>query len=62
MIEAERQGELEAIASMDAGIRAVPAVAAVNRKYDERVRLYKAGERQWDTSVSLTMILRGEKG
>lgn len=62
MIEAERQGDLEAIASMDAGIRAVPAVAAVNRKYDERVRLYKAGEKQWDTSVSLTMILRGEKG
>lgn len=60
MIEAERQGELEAIMSVhsESGEK---AVSAVNAKYDERLRLYRAGVKQWDTLVSVTMILRGIK-
>ena len=60
MIEAGRQNDLEAVASMHSD-RAEAAVAAVNAKYDERLRLYRAGEKQWDASVSLTMIVRGVK-
>ena len=60
MIEAGRQSRLEAIRSADSG-RAAPALAAVNRQFDERLRLYRAGIRQWDTSVSLTMVVRGVK-
>lgn len=33
----------------------------INRKYDKRIELYDKGIKQWDTSVVLTMILRGEK-
>lgn len=60
MIEAQRQTNLEAIASAHSDQDA-EAVAAVNAKYGERLRLYRAGIKQWDTSVSVTMILRGEK-
>ena len=60
MLEAWRQNDLEAIASMHSD-HAAAAVKAVNAKHDERLRLYRAGEKQWDTSVSLTMILRGVK-
>ena len=60
MIEADRQCDLEAIASAYAG-DTNEVVAAVNSKYDERLRLYKTGNKQWDTAVSVTMILRGTK-
>ena len=60
MIEEGRQSTLEAIRSARSD-HADAAVAAVNRKYDERLRLYRAGIRQWDTSVSVTMIVRGVK-
>ena len=33
----------------------------VNEKFDKRISLYDAGVKLWDTNVSLTMILRGEK-
>jgi hypothetical protein len=33
----------------------------INRKYDKRISQYDAGSKQWDTNVSLTMILRGVK-
>ncbi len=33
----------------------------INAKYDERVRLFESGQKQWDTRVSLVMALRGEK-
>lgn len=33
----------------------------INSKYDKRVELYDNGIKQWDTNVSVTMILRGEK-
>ena len=60
MIEAMRQSALEAIGSVHSD-HAEKAVAAVNAKYDERLRLYREGVKQWDTSVSVTMILRGVK-
>ena len=60
MIEAKRQNDLEAIKSSyheyDEKV-----INAVNAKYEERLRLYHEGIKQWDTSVSLTMIVRGSK-
>ena len=61
MIEAQHQNDLEAIGSMHSD-HAGEAVAAVNAKYAERLRLYRAGIKQWDTAVSVTMIVRGKKG
>ena len=60
MIEAGRQSCLEAIQSAHSD-HADKAISAVNQKYDERLRLYRAGIKQWDTSVSITMIVRGIK-
>ena len=60
MIEADRQTALEAIRS--AHLDKDEAVcAAVNAKYNERLRLYREDIKQWDTAVSLTMIIRGVK-
>jgi ubiquinone/menaquinone biosynthesis C-methylase UbiE len=33
----------------------------INSKYDKRIDLYDRGIKQWDTSLSVTMILRGTK-
>jgi ubiquinone/menaquinone biosynthesis C-methylase UbiE len=33
----------------------------VNARYDKRIALYDTGEKQWDTYLSLTMVLRGVK-
>lgn len=33
----------------------------VNMRFDQRIALYNAGEKQWDTTVCVTMILRGVK-
>ena len=60
MIESERAGDLEAIVSMHSP-KDQEAVRAVNAKYDERIRLYKIGEKQWDTAVSVNLIARGVK-
>lgn len=60
MIEAMRQSDLEAILRASSS-GAEKAVSAVNAKYGERLRLYREGIKQWDTSVSATMILRGVK-
>ncbi len=60
MLEAMRQTSLEAIQRCHAPGRE-QAINAVNEKFDERLRLYRAGVKQWDTSVSLTMIARGVK-
>lgn len=60
MIEAMRQCALEAIQSVHSDC-AKRVISAVNAKYDERLRLYCEGIKQWDTSVSVTMILRGVK-
>jgi len=32
-----------------------------NAKYDARIARYDRSENQWDTNVSITMIVRGEK-
>lgn len=32
-----------------------------NKKYDKRIELYNKGIKQWDTNMSVTMILRGIK-
>ncbi len=33
----------------------------IDQRYNKRIELYNAGIKQWDTSVSLTMVLRGIK-
>lgn len=33
----------------------------VNAKYDKRIMLYDKGIKQWDTDMSVTMIIHGEK-
>ena len=33
----------------------------INGKYDKRIELYDKGIKQWDTNVSVTMVVRGEK-
>ena len=58
MIEAKRQTDLEAIQSAHSE-HTEKVISAINAKYDERLRLYHEGIRQWDTSVSITMIVRG---
>ena len=60
MIEAMRQTDLEAIRSVHSN-QTEKAISAVNAKYDQRLRLYREGIKQWDTSVSVTMIIRGTK-
>ena len=60
MIEEGRQSSLEAIRSAHSN-HADKAISAVNNKYDERLKLYRTGIKQWDTSVSVTMIIRGIK-
>ena len=61
MIEAMRQDNLEALQSMHSP-DAQKAIDAVNTKYDHRIRLYREGIKQWDTNISVTMIVRGRKG
>ena len=60
MIDEGRKAALEAIHSAHSD-GAEKAVAAVNQKYDERLKLYRAGIKQWDTAVSVTMMVRGVK-
>ena len=35
--------------------------ADINRRYDARITQYNSGDKQWDVSISFTMILRGVK-
>lgn len=68
MIEAARQNDLEGIESV---FHTMPEHFAekeicemkrlANMKYDIRKAQYDRGEKQWDTSVSVIMILRGVK-
>lgn len=60
MIEAMRQNDIEAVQSARPG-QADEIISVIHSKYDERLRLYREGIRQWDTSVSVTMIVRGMK-
>lgn len=61
MIEAMRQTDMEAVQSVHSD-HTDEIISVINSKYDERIRLYREGIRQWDTSVSVTMISRGTKG
>lgn len=36
-------------------------ISIVNAKYDKRIELYDNGIKQWDTNLSVTMIMRGVK-
>jgi len=66
MIEANRQVSLEAIDSVprtapgrfsDRDIDEMKRLA--NARFDARVALYLRGEKQWDTDVSVIMVVRG---
>ncbi|MCM1305066.1 MAG: class I SAM-dependent methyltransferase [Lachnospiraceae bacterium] len=68
MIDAHRQTSIDAADSL---LRAAPGVVSaeevcemkglIGQRYDKRMELYNAGIKQWDTSTSLTMVLRGVK-
>ncbi len=36
-------------------------ISLINQKYDKRISLYKTGERQWDTDVTLLTVIRAVK-
>ena len=68
MINANRKGAVDNIESLtqigkgivsDSEIEELKHI--VNAKYDKRIELYDNGIKQWDTNVSLTMIMRGIK-
>jgi len=59
MIEAMRQNDLEAV-NQNKIDGSEKIIEIINRKYNKRLQLYRTGDRQWDTSVSVTMIIRGE--
>ena len=68
MINANRQNDLDNIERMEsvapgAVSRADREMLArlVNERYDRRLALYEAGEKQWDVTLGLTMLLRGVK-
>lgn len=68
MINAHRQSNIDAVNSLS---QVAPGIVKkdeiqemkkrINARYDKRLELYNAGIKQWDTSVSLTMVLRGIK-
>ncbi|MBR6522849.1 MAG: class I SAM-dependent methyltransferase [Oscillospiraceae bacterium] len=68
MINAHRGTKLDAF---DSALRTMPEVvnaaeieklkAAANCRYDKRIELYERGEKQWDTNVNITMVVRGVK-
>ena len=69
IIHADRHTELDAIAAVEHSQqgRFRPEELAemrrlVNRRYDQRIALYDRGEKQWDTTVALIMVVRGVKG
>jgi ubiquinone/menaquinone biosynthesis C-methylase UbiE len=68
MINANRYTALEAI---DSVFRFLPGQVTeeecqfmkniIEEKYDSRIGQYNRGEKQWDTNVNITMVVRGEK-
>ena len=68
MINAHRQTALDAVNAIPYTAPGVVSDAElkqlrtrINEKYDQRIALYNEGIKQWDTSISLTMVLRGVK-
>lgn len=68
MINAERYSDLD---GTDSVLCAMPAKFTaeegmemkriINARYDTRIRQYDRGEKQWDTNVSVVMVVRGIK-
>ena len=58
MIEAMRQNDIEAIEQNQTD-DVTRIIESINKKYDNRIDLYRHGVKQWDTSVSITMVIRG---
>lgn len=68
MMNANRYTALEAV---DSVLRFMPRQITVEEcqamkniieeKYNTRIEQYQKGEKQWDTNVSITMVVRGEK-
>lgn len=68
MINAHRQSAIDAVDSLThiaSGVVTEEEIfemkKRIHSKYDKRVEYYNAGIKQWDTSMSLTMVLRGVK-
>ncbi len=68
MIHANRANDLEAVQKVANTLSAhftqneiETMRRLINEKYDVRLRQYDNGEKQWDTNVSVTMIVRGTK-
>lgn len=68
IINANRNGDIESIeglAHIPTGIVSNEEIEELKRitnvKYDKRIDLYNQGIKQWDTNVSVTMIIRGIK-
>lgn len=68
IINANRNGDIESIeglAHIPTGIVSNEEIEELkcitNTKYDKRIDLYNQGIKQWDTNVSVTMIIRGVK-
>lgn len=68
MINANRKcaiDNIDSLAQIGNGIVSISEMAEmkhmVNARYDKRVELYNRGVKQWDTNVSVIMIMRGVK-
>lgn len=68
IINADRQMEIDSIdrfAKIATGLVSENEIAEmkrrINQKYDRRIELYNSGIKQWDTNMSLTMVVRGVK-
>jgi len=68
MINADRQNDLDnARRLLDIASEVVTASEVeelkelIHAKYDKRIQLYDRGMKQWDTNVSVTMVIRGVK-
>lgn len=58
VINAGRAADIEAVLSTgQAGAEKIADM--VSEKYDRRIALYRKGDKQWDTEVSITMVVRG---
>ena len=69
MINAERHSELDAVSAVGHSQQGrfrqedlAEMQRLVNQRYDQRIALYDRGEKQWDTTVALIMVVRGLKG
>lgn len=68
MIHANLQSHLDVITMLEhaasdlvSGAEFAEMRRLIHRKYEKRLELYDAGVKQWDTNVSVTMVLRGVK-